>query len=135
MTSQPTLAGPPEPFRTNIHDSRLVEQIAKWWKWFCRKKNDAGRSGYHLMWIFLCIAPIFQKSRISFGKNGGDDETRNSRPLPRQSGNNKYLQQLTRLPGTAKYLKIRSSRRDLGLAFGLKRPRNSECVVKASECF
>jgi hypothetical protein len=76
MTSHPTLAGPPEPFRTNTHDHRLVERIAKWWKWFCRKKNDAGRSGYHLMWIFLCIAPIFQKSRISFGKNGGDDETR-----------------------------------------------------------
>jgi hypothetical protein len=32
------------------------------------RKNDAGRSGYHLMWIFLCIAPIFQKSRISFEK-------------------------------------------------------------------
>jgi hypothetical protein len=28
------------------------------------------------MCIFLCIAPIFQKSPNSFGKNGGDDETR-----------------------------------------------------------
>jgi hypothetical protein len=28
------------------------------------------------MCIFLCIAPIFQKPAKSFGKNGGDDETR-----------------------------------------------------------
>jgi hypothetical protein len=28
------------------------------------------------MCIFLCIAPIFQKRANSFGKNGGDDETR-----------------------------------------------------------
>jgi hypothetical protein len=34
-------------------------------------------------------------------------------------GNNKYLQ-LTRLLGTAKYLKIRRSGKDLGLAFGLE---------------
>jgi len=36
------------------------------------------------------------------------------------------LQQLTRLLGTAKYLKIRSGRSDQGLAFGLKALRNHE---------
>ena len=51
---------------------------------------------------------------------------RNPRPLPRQSGSNKYLQQLTRLLGTAKYLKIRSSQTNLGLALGLKNEIASE---------
>ena len=50
--------------------------------------------------------------------NGGDDETR-TRDLCRDS-NYKYLQQLTRLQGTAKYLIIRRSQVEFGLEFGLK---------------
>ena len=38
------------------------------------------------MSIFLCIAPIFQKSPNSFGMNGGDDGTR-TRALCRDSSN------------------------------------------------
>jgi hypothetical protein len=50
-------------------------------------------------------------------KNGGDDGTR-TRGLCRD-GHNKYLQQLTRLLGTAKYLQVRVSRLNLGLEIGL----------------
>jgi hypothetical protein len=41
-------------------------------------------------------------------------------PLPCQRGDYKYLQQLTRLLGTAKYLIIRRGWTHLRLAFGLK---------------
>jgi hypothetical protein len=67
------------------------------------------------------FAPTRKKPSIRncFRKNGGDDETR-TRDLCRDSGNYKYLQQLTRLPGTAKYLIIRRSQIEFGLEFGLK---------------
>jgi hypothetical protein len=81
MTSQPTLAG-----RQSL--SEPTHTTPGWWNRLLSggndsagRKNDAGRSEYHLMWSFLCIELIFQKSRISFEKNGGDDETRTRRPL------------------------------------------------------
>ena len=52
-------------------------------------------------------------------------------PLPCQRRDYKYLQQLTRLLGTAKYLIIRSSRTHLGLAFGLKSGQSDTVAIKA----
>jgi hypothetical protein len=66
MTSQPTLAGPPEPFRTNTHDPRLVERIAKWWKLFCRKKKRRRPQRVSLNVDFLVYRADFPKVAYLF---------------------------------------------------------------------
>jgi hypothetical protein len=48
--------------------------------------------------------------------------------------NNKYLQQLTRLLGTAKYLKIPRSRIDLRSVFGLESSEDFDGPTLANTC-
>jgi hypothetical protein len=91
-----------------------------------REMGVAGRRENVSFWV---LDGFIKTSASSLERNGGDDETR-TRDLCRDS--NTYLQQLKRLPETAKNLKIRSSRKHLGLAFGLE-PAPSR--LSTAECW